>query len=173
MNVVLIGYRGTGKSTVGRIVAERLGLRLVSMDSEIVKRAALSIPEFVEKYGWVKFRDLESDVAQELALQKDLVIDTGGGVIERQKNVDHLRRDADVFWLKASIHTITGRIRHDASRPALTSGKTFLEEVAEVLEKREPLYSAAAHHIVDTDDKAPGTIAEEIVTLWERNRGAV
>jgi shikimate kinase len=166
MNVVLIGYRGTGKSTVGKIVATRLGMHSVSMDSEIVRKAALSISEFVETYGWGKFRDLETEVATELSGQDGLVIDTGGGVIERHENVAYLQRNAVVFWLKASVETITARIRRDASRPALTSGKTFVEEIAEVLAKRDPLYSSAAHHEIETDQKTPHHIADCIIALW-------
>ena len=80
MNVVLIGYRGTGKSTVGKIVAARLGRVLVSTDAEIVKLVGQSIPEIVAKNGWEYFRDLETKVCQELAGRDALVIDTGGGL---------------------------------------------------------------------------------------------
>lgn len=168
MNLVLVGYRGTGKSTVGNMLAERLGMRYVSMDVEITKKANMSIPEIVAQYGWDKFRDLESDLARELAGQDSLVIDTGGGVIERQENVKDLRINALVFWLKASVNTITSRIQGGTTRPALTSGKTFIEEVAEVLEIREPKYRAAAHHEIDTDDATPSQVADTIVEIWER-----
>jgi shikimate kinase len=168
MNIVLIGYRGTGKSTVGRIVAERLSMRTVSMDSEIVKKAALTINQIVEQYGWNTFRDLETELTKELTVQNGLVIDTGGGVIERQENVDNLQRNSVVFWLKASVDILAVRIRRDTSRPALTSGKTFVEEIAEVLERREPLYRSAAHHEIETDNKTPGQIADSIITLWDQ-----
>lgn len=170
MNLVLIGYRGTGKSTVAVLLAERLGLRHVSMDSEIAKKADMSIPEIVEKYGWTKFRDLESELTRELACQDGLVIDTGGGVIERQENVKELQANALVFWLKASVNVISSRIQGDSSRPALTDGKTFLEEVAEVLAKREPAYKAAAHHVIDTDHISPGQIADTVVEMWNQRR---
>ena len=83
MNVVLIGYRGTGKSTVGRRLAARLGRKLVSTDAEIVKRAQRTIPEIVAQDGWEYFRDLESTMCRELAVRDQLVIDTGGGAILR------------------------------------------------------------------------------------------
>ncbi|MFA7405638.1 MAG: shikimate kinase [Pelobacteraceae bacterium] len=166
MNLVLIGYRGTGKSAVGELLAERLGMRYVSMDREITLKAKMSIPEIVEKYGWKTFRDQESELANELSSQDGLVIDTGGGVIERQENVEALQVNSQIFWLHASVNTITSRIQGDSSRPALTSGKTFVEEVAEVLAKREPLYKAAAHHEIDTNYASPGEIADTIITLW-------
>ena len=81
MNIVLIGYRGTGKSTVGKVLAARLGWPLVSTDVEIVRRAGRSVPEIVTQHGWEHFRDLESTVCRDFAAQDKLIIDTGGGAI--------------------------------------------------------------------------------------------
>jgi shikimate kinase len=165
MNIVLIGYRGTGKSTVGALVAEKLGMTCVNMDSEIVKQAGLSIPEIVEAYGWEKFRDMESDVARALAGCDGLVMDTGGGVIERPENIIALKANAKIFWLKASVNVIVSRIEKDTQRPALTQGKTFTEEVVEVLEKRIPKYKNAADEHIDTDDLTPEQVADRIVAI--------
>src|SRR4029079_2234837 len=118
MNVVLIGYRGTGKSTVGKVVAVRLGRRIVSTDKEIVRRAGASIPEIVAAHGWDHFRDLESAVCGDLAGQDNLVIDTGGGAILRQQNVDVLKRNGRLIWLTASVETIAARIRGASPLPA-------------------------------------------------------
>jgi shikimate kinase len=168
MNIVLIGYRGTGKSEVGQRLAKRLGMCLVVLDAEIVKDAGMSIPEIVEKDGWPKFRDLETAQARKLANLDGLVIDTGGGVIERPENIGILRENSRIFWLKASVATIVSRIQGDTQRPALTSGKTFTEEVAEVLERRAPKYKSAAHHEIDTDEINPDQVAEAIIDLWEK-----
>ena len=168
MNIVLIGYRGTGKSEVGRRLAGRLGMTLVGMDAEIVKSAGRSIPDIVEKYGWPKFRDMESAEARKLAGMDGLVIDSGGGVIERPENIDVLQKNADVFWLKASVGIIVARIERDSQRPALTSGKTFTEEVAEVLERRTPLYRSAAHHEIETDALTPKQVADRIVEILQK-----
>ena len=88
MNIVLMGYRGTGKSTVGKVLAVKLGWPLVSTDAEIVRRAGRSVPEIVAQHGWEYFRDLESTVCWEFSAQDRLIIDTGGGAILRQENVD-------------------------------------------------------------------------------------
>ncbi|MCM2358940.1 MAG: shikimate kinase [Geobacteraceae bacterium] len=166
MNIVLIGYRGTGKSHVGALLARRLGMEYIGMDAAIVTRAGMSIPEIVAKFGWPHFRDLESAEARELAGRDHLVIDTGGGVIERPENVEVLRRNALVFWLKAEVATIVARIQGGTERPALTAGKSFTEEVAEVLERRTPLYKSAAHFAIDTDPRTPEQVAERIIEIW-------
>jgi shikimate kinase len=165
MNIVLIGYRGTGKTVVGELLAERLGMTYMGMDAQIVKKAGMSIPEIVEKSGWPGFRDLESQVARELAGLDNLIIDTGGGVIERPENIEVLQTNARIFWLKASVDAIVSRIQDDTQRPALTAGKTFTQEVAEVLEQRTPKYKNSAHHGIDTDPLTPEQVAEKIIQL--------
>ncbi len=165
MNIVLIGYRGTGKSAVGELLARRLGMRLVGMDAEIVRQAGMSIPEIVEKFGWPKFRDLESAEARKLAGLDHLVIDTGGGIIERPENIEVLQKNARIFWLQASVATIVARIQGGSERPALTAGRTFTEEVTEVLERRAPRYRSAAHHAIETDRSTPEQIVETVMAL--------
>jgi shikimate kinase len=163
MNVVLIGYRGTGKSTVGKILAARLGRIVISTDAEIVKRAGQSIPEIVAQHGWDYFRDLESQVCGDLAGQDGLVIDTGGGAILRSENVERLKQSGRLFWLTASVESITQRIGRDTQRPSLTGTKSFVEEVEEVLRERTPKYRAAADHIIATDGRSIVQIADEIL----------
>ena len=165
MNIVLIGYRGTGKSVVGELLSERLRMRCINMDAEIVKRAGISIPEIVEKYGWQKFRDMESEQARKLAGLDNIVIDTGGGVIERPENIEALKTNSCIFWLKASVDAIVSRIQGDTERPALTAGKTFTEEVTEVLEQRIQKYKSAAQHKIDTDELTPEQVADKIVKI--------
>jgi len=166
MNLVLIGYRGTGKSTVGAIVAKRLKMPLVNLDDRIAAKAGMGIPEIVEKHGWDHFRDLESEVVAEVVRGDGQVLDCGGGVILREKNVALLKKAGKVFWCKASIKSIVSRIKDGAERPSLT-GKSFTDEVADVLREREPKYRAAADHVVDTDSKSPEQVAEEIVLFFQ------
>jgi len=163
MNVVLIGYRGTGKSTVGRIVAARLGRVLVSTDAEIVKVAGQRIPEIVEKHGWEYFRDLETKICQELAGRDGIVIDTGGGAILRSQNVEGMKRTGKLFWLTASVETIAKRIGSDTQRPSLTGTKSFVDEIQEVLRERTPKYQAAADYVIETEGKSLPQVADEIL----------
>lgn len=166
MNLVLIGYRGTGKSTVARLLGERLGMDVVSLDHEIVRQAGRSIPEIVAAHGWSHFRDLESAVTQRIAAHGNVIIDAGGGVILREENVKHLRRSGTLFWLRASVPVIVARIEGGTERPPLTANKSFTEEVAEVLRERTPLYEAAAHHHIDTDALGPEQVADEVARLY-------
>lgn len=163
MNVVLIGYRGTGKSTVGKIVAARLGRVLVSTDAEIVKSAGQSISEIVAKHGWEYFRDLETKICQDLAGRDGVVIDTGGGAILRSQNVEELKHTGKLFWLTASVETIAKRIGSDTQRPSLTGTKSFIDEIQDVLRERTPKYQAAANHVIETEGKSLTQVADEIL----------
>ena len=170
-NLVLIGYRGTGKSTVGKVLARRLGRTVVSTDAEIVKRAQLPIPEIVKQFGWDHFRDLESAVCRDIATRDRLIIDTGGGAILWSENVETLRRTGTLVWLTATVETITGRIGGDTQRPSLTGTKSFTEEIRDVLSERTPKYQAAADHIVPTDGGSTAVVAECILRLLPRESG--
>lgn len=167
MNLILIGYRGAGKSSVGRLLAERLGWDLISTDAEIVRKAGLPIPDIVQRFGWDHFRNLESAVCRELADKDHLVIDTGGGAILRPENVDSLKATGSLVWLTVEVRTIIERIGGDTQRPSLTGAKSFTDEVEEVLRERQPKYQAAADHIVATDEKSLSEVADTIMALLQ------
>jgi shikimate kinase len=165
MNAVLIGFRGTGKSSIAELVALCTDRSVYRMDDEIVKRAGCAIPDFVKEHGWDAFWELESEVAQEAAALNDAVIDTGGGVVQRPDNVAQLKATGPVFWLTAHVDTIRERIKEETHRPSITGKKSFLDEVAEVLEARLPMYEDAADHIIETDGRTLGEIADEVVAI--------
>ena len=170
MNIVLIGYRGTGKSSVGKLLAERSGRTLVSTDAEVVRLAGQSIPDIVTQHGWDHFRDLESEVCRDLAGKDQLIIDTGGGAILRQDNVDQLKAGGILFWLTAEVPTIGRRIGGDTQRPSLTGAKSFVEEIEEVLRERTPKYRAAADHTIATDRKTVVEIADAVQALLQASQ---
>jgi shikimate kinase len=162
VNIVLVGYRGAGKTSIAKILAERLKWPLISTDAEIVKKAGLSVPEIIQKRGWDYFRDVESQICQRVGKKDRTVIDTGGGVVLRKENVAALRERGRVFWLTAEVPTIMERIKHSKDRPSLTQKKSYVDEVEEVLNERLPMYKAACDQIIPTDNRMLDEIAEEI-----------
>ena len=175
MNIVLIGYRGTGKSAVGQVLAKRLNWPLLNFDRLIVERAGQSIPEIVEAHGWEYFRDIETEVTLECAEKDQCVFDTGGGCILRSGNVDALKRRGVLFWLRASVEVIAARIGDDNQRPSLTGEQSFVDEIAQVLGERAGKYRAAADFVVDTDSLTVEQVAEQVLAHFkghgEKSRG--
>ena len=163
MNIVLIGMRGSGKTTVGRILATKLEREFVEMDRLISQRAGLSIPEIVERYGWTKFRDMEEEIAGEVARLENIVNATGGGVVTREKNILELKRNGILVWLKAGVDSLLRRIGEDTTRPPLVSGRTPREDIEITLAERQSLYQNAADLVIDTENKTPEEVAEEIM----------
>jgi shikimate dehydrogenase len=162
MNVVLIGMRGSGKTTVGRILARGLGRELVEMDELIAQKAGLSIAEIVEKHGWEKFRDIEEEVASEVAGRDNIINASGGGVVTREQNIVKLKKNGVAVWLKAGVEILLERLSEDNSRPLLV-GKTQREDMEIALKERKSLYQKAADLTVDTEGKKPEEVAEAII----------
>ena len=164
--IVLIGYRATGKTTVARVLAERLGWNWIDADVELETRAGKSIADIFRDSGEQAFRDLESAVIAELVQRERLVIATGGGVVLREQNRQALQQAGQIVWLRARLETILSRLAGDAStaerRPNLTN-QGGAEEVRQLLEQREPIYRALAQIAVDTDDRNVDDIVSEIV----------
>lgn len=168
MNVVLIGYRGTGKSTVAKILSARLKWPKVNLDKMIVEHAGMSISRMVENYGWEFFRDEESKAVKKVSTMDRTIIDAGGGIVVRPHNVEILRKNGFLVWLKADPKKIISRIKGDTNRPSLTGKKSFLEEVQEVLAERTPKYQAAANMEIDTDNLSPEKVAKKIIEELNR-----
>lgn len=159
----LIGYRGTGKSTVGMRVARRLKWDWIDTDNEIERRAGTTIRDIFATQGEPAFRTAERNLIQELVLRDRLVISTGGGAILNADTRQDLRAAGPVIWLVAPVMTIASRILQDATtasrRPNLTS-RGGTAEIRELLKVREPLYRECATVIIDTE----GLKQTEVVT---------
>jgi len=166
MNLVLIGYRATGKTTLARLLAERLGWDWVDADVEIERRAGKPIARIFAEDGEPAFRDLESQVVADLCRSRGLVLAAGGGAPMREENRRRMRASGQVVWLVARPETILARMNADqttaARRPSLTA-RDPLEEIVHLLEKRKPIYAATAHACVDTEGKSPEQLVEEIL----------
>jgi shikimate kinase len=163
--IFLIGYRGTGKSTVTVLLAERLGWQSVDADHEIERRADKSIAAIFAEDGEPAFRNLEVQVVAELAQRRSAVVALGGGAVLRAENRGAIRGARAVVWLTASIDTIESRLAGDESasqrRPDLTAAGGR-EEIEQLLAQREPTYRECATLIVATDGKTSAEIANEI-----------
>lgn len=164
--LALVGYRGTGKSTVGRLLADRLDRPFVDADREIEARAGRTIRAIFAEQGEPAFRDLEELVLAELADLPGAILAAGGGAVLRASNREALRRVGFVVRLLADPDAIARRIEADPSeRPALTILGT-LGEIRRVLIEREPLYREAADAEVDTDGRSPEQVADAVISAW-------
>ena len=172
-NIVLIGMRGSGKTTVGAILAGQLHRELIPMDALIVYEAGMTIPQIVETYGWARFREIESQVTQKVARLRGIINATGGGVVLNPQNINALRAAGIVFWLDVSVDNILHRIGEDPNRPSLTGRASRRDDMAATLAEREALYRQAAHYVVDTSGKSQEHIAEEIVKILQEQEGMV
>jgi shikimate kinase len=166
MTISLVGYRGTGKSTAGRILADRLGWPFVDTDEQIVTRCGISIAEIFSQQGEQVFRDLESQVVADLSDGVSRIVALGGGAVLREPNRQHMRRWGPVVWFRCRPDTIARRLRSDPTtalqRPSLTALGTE-DEIQHVLAERLPLYSAISTHHVDTDQLSVEEIVEWIL----------
>jgi shikimate kinase len=165
VNITLIGYRGTGKSTVAPLLADRLGWTWIDADGYLEELAGLSIRELFATEGEAGFRSREAALISDLIARDHLVIAAGGGVVLRPENRKAIRRGGFTVWLVASPATIMQRVTLDRStanrRPALT-GSDGLSEICQLLNEREPLYRECADLIVDTERQSPDQIAQQI-----------
>jgi shikimate kinase len=168
MSIALIGYRGSGKSAVARLVAERLGWDWADADAVLEERAGRTIRDIFADEGEAGFRQRETAILAELSGRDQCVLALGGGVVIRAENRQRLSA-LFVVWLRADPHVLHARITADAQtasrRPGLTAGGG-LEEIRTVLAQRTPWYQACADCIIDTDDRTPDQIAEQIVASF-------
>ena len=166
MNVVLIGYRCSGKSAVKEFLSGELEMDCRDTDTLIEEFAGSSIDSIISEYGWAYFREIEKKVIKEISGKDNLIIATGGGVVMDKENVGNLKRNGWMVWLKASPEVLERRMADDLKsgniRPALT-GVDPLEEIKQVLTARLPLYENATDFIVDTDSLTVREVAHRII----------
>lgn len=162
MNIVLIGFMGTGKSAVSRCLKSNYGMNTVDTDQLIEQRESMSIPELFERYGEEYFRDLETQVLIEMQTRENTVISCGGGAVLRRENIQIMKKIGRVILLAATPETVLERVKYSDNRPLLRGNKN-VAFISELMEKRRDKYEAAADRIVHTDDKNIAQICEEIM----------
>ena len=162
-HIILIGFMGTGKSTVGARLAEVLSLPFIDTDQQLELKEHLTIPEIFQEKGEEYFRLLESEVLKEVTQrQQPLVISTGGGIILARSNREILA-GCNTVLLEASVEELYTRVKNNADRPLLSADKDLLVRIRELLASREDLYKSVAKLIIDTNNKEIADIIEEIV----------
>jgi shikimate kinase len=167
VNIVLIGYRCSGKTTIGELLSQATGRLFLDTDRMCEEESGLAIPEMIRTFGWKKFRKLEESIIKKVSEKDVLIVSTGGGVVLVEKNVRRLKRNGWIVWLNASVNTLRQRMLDDIhkgnARPGLTGGDP-VEEVGKVLQERNPLYSDASDFRLDTDDLHISRVADRILS---------
>lgn len=170
--ISLIGYRGTGKTSVGKILAEKLGYKFFDTDDEVEHQAGTSIANIFAEYGEELFRKLEHKTIFKLTHRENIVLSTGGGAILRRQNRFAIKSGGPVVWLTADVETILNRMQSDESsedrRPALTNLPPKAE-ITKLLKKRTPQYEECATITIATESKTPSQIVDEILLELDRN----
>lgn len=161
-NIFLIGFMGSGKSTIARELAKHLGHTLVEMDESIVLRQGMSINDIFAQYGEEHFRDIETQFIRDMGQQEASVVSCGGGAVLRPQNAEYMKKSGKVVYLTATPETIYERVKHSTDRPIL-NGHMNVEYIGELMEKRRAVYEAAADICVATDGKNRETICQEIL----------
>lgn len=166
-NIVLIGFMGTGKSTIAKELARTCQMNIVEMDEEIVRREGRSIADIFAEDGEEYFRDLETALLRELQTKENQVISCGGGAVLREENIEAMKENGCVVLLTALPQTIYERVKNNTDRPIL-KGNMNQEYIASLMEKRRERYETAADVTVATDGKTAPQICAEILQKTQK-----
>ena len=160
-NIALIGLMGSGKSTVGALLAQKLNMNFVDIDAEIEKKEKITISEIFMQKGEPYFREAETQTIKDFTSQNNQIISTGGGAVQDKKNLGILKQNCTVIYLKASPEVLFSRIKEDTSRPLLQNAEPQ-KTLEELLEKRQENYKKA-DIIINTDSKIVDEVLNEII----------
>lgn len=164
-NIVLIGFMGTGKTTVGKLISEKLGRDFVDSDDYIESRYNMKIKNIFDIHGEEYFRDLERKAIAHLSKKSKLVIATGGGIVLDKTNIDKLREKGTIYLLNGSIDTIKRNLVNSRSNRPLLIQYDWIDKIKSLLSSRKELYFNSADHIINIDNKIPYEISEDIIRL--------
>lgn len=170
-NIFLIGFMGSGKTTVANYLSKTYGMQTEEMDNAISRQEGMSISDIFAVHGEAYFRGLETELLIKMQKKENIVVSCGGGVPMREENVAEMKKSGSIILLKASPETIYERVKDNHERPLLEGNKN-IAYISELMEKRREKYEAAADFVVDTDGKKISVIAQEIMQkLSKWNRG--
>lgn len=161
MNISLMGFGGTGKTVVSRLLAGRLEKRLISTDEELAKRARLSIDKLVKKYGWDKVLEMESEVIEELSNLDGCIFDTGSVTVLRNENIINLKRNGLIIFLTCSPKVIEMRIK-EGQEKADFAKMNYIDKMEGVLDEWEGKHKRASDYTIDTSGLSPEEVCDLI-----------
>ena len=161
-NILLIGFMGTGKTTVSRILKKQTKLPEIDMDAYIVEHEGMKISDIFEKYGEEYFRKIETECLIEILKNDGVIVSCGGGVVVKDENVEYMKDKGTIVLLTATPETIYNRVKHSKDRPIL-NGNMNVEFIAGLMEKRRERYLSVADIIIDTENKTSNEVATEIL----------
>ncbi|MBA7510356.1 Shikimate kinase [subsurface metagenome] len=161
MNIVLTGMMGTGKTVVGKKLAQKLNMKYIDTDGMIEKDAGMSIPKIFKRKGEPYFRDVETKAVKCVAMLDNYVIDTGGGVVQRSENMEELERNGVIICLTASPEVILERTSKTNYRPLLNVDGP-VNEIKKLLKKRKRFYKRCSR-MIDTSNKGIEEVVDEII----------
>ncbi len=160
-NIFLIGFMGTGKTTIANGLNSKYGMKIIDMDAQIEKDENMTIPDIFASKGETFFRDLETNLIKNIQIMDNVVISCGGGAVLREENVQEMKKSGKIILLEATPETILERVKNSHNRPLLEGNKN-VGYIRELMGKREEKYKVAADFIVCVDDRAVDDIVEEI-----------
>ena len=161
-NLMLIGFMGTGKSTIAAKLKEALKVEQIEMDALIAEEAGMSIPDIFEKFGEAHFRDSETEMLRKFREKKPVVVSCGGGAVLRDENIEIMKGQEKIILLTATPETIYERVKDSNDRPVL-NGNMNVAYISELMEKRRARYEMAADIVITTDGKSADEICNEIL----------
>ncbi len=170
-SIALIGFMGTGKTAVGKILAQKLDKNFIELDGMIEKKAGKSIPEIFQQYGEIAFRELEIEVTREVADREKVVIACGGGLVLNKINIDRLRKECIIVYLAASPGVILKRISGDTDERPLLAVSDRARQIKELLRFRQPFYERAADIKINTSRLSIDTVVEKIIGRLKDDAG--
>jgi shikimate kinase len=168
-SIALIGFMGTGKTAVGKVLATKLGREFIELDYLIEQKAGRSIPEIFQQDGEIGFRELEIEATKEFANKKNAVIACGGGIVLNKINIDRLRKECIIVYLTASPSIILKRTSGDKDERPLLAVSDRVSQIKELLRFRQPFYQRAADIKIDTSRLNIDSVAERIMEKLREN----
>lgn len=167
MNIVLCGFMGCGKTTVGKILAEKLSMKFVDVDDLIEQEQEMTISEIFEKYGEIGFRKIENETIKKVSQWNNAIVSTGGGSVLNNDNVTALKSSGKIFFLDVTADTVLARLKNNTTRPLLQRPDKE-KAVNDLMNERRSKYEACADFVITTANESPIICANDIIKLYKK-----